>query len=47
MAMGRQAERPSDGSDLDAAADGFVTVTPLQLDMTHHGSLAALRQALG
>ena len=46
MAMGRQAERPSDGSDLDAAADGFVTVTPLQLDMTHHGSIAALRQAL-
>jgi 5'-nucleotidase len=43
MAMGRLPQRPTDGSDLDAAADGFVSVTPLQLDMTHHGSLAGLR----
>lgn len=42
VALGRQAERPSDGSDLDVGVDGFVTVTPLQLDMTHRGSMDAL-----
>jgi len=32
-------------SDLEAIDDGFVSVTPLQLDLTHDASLAALRSA--
>jgi 5'-nucleotidase len=31
-------------SDLEAIDDGFVAVTPLQLDLTHEASLAALRE---
>ena len=30
------------GTDLEAVAQGYVAVTPLQLDLTHHASLAAL-----
>jgi len=30
-------------SDLEAIADGYVAVTPLHLDLTHDGSLDALR----
>lgn len=30
-------------TDLEAISDGFIAVTPLQLDMTHEASLAALR----
>ena len=30
------------GTDLEAIAEGFVSVTPLQLDLTHHASLGAL-----
>lgn len=29
-------------TDLEAIDDGFVAVTPLQLDLTHHASLASL-----
>jgi 5'-nucleotidase len=29
-------------TDLEAIADGFVAVTPLQLDFTHHASLSAI-----
>jgi 5''/3''-nucleotidase SurE len=32
-------------SDLEAIDDGYVSVTPLQLDLTHDASLAALRSA--
>lgn len=34
-------------TDLEAIADGFVSVTPLQLDLTHDGSLAALAGRFG
>ncbi|MCC2602126.1 5'/3'-nucleotidase SurE [Sphingopyxis yananensis] len=34
---------PAHDSDLEAIADGFISVTPLQLDLTHDASLAALR----
>ena len=34
---------PGHESDLEAIAEGFVSVTPLQLDLTHEASLAALR----
>ena len=30
------------GTDLEAISEGFVSVTPLQLDLTHHASLADL-----
>ncbi|MFC3098482.1 5'/3'-nucleotidase SurE [Alteraurantiacibacter palmitatis] len=30
------------GSDLEAVADGYVSVTPLQLDFTHYAALGAL-----
>lgn len=30
------------GTDLEAVSEGFVSVTPLQLDLTHHASLADL-----
>lgn len=29
-------------TDLEAISDGFISVTPLQLDLTHNGSLAEL-----
>ena len=34
-------------SDLEAIADGYVSVTPLQLDLTHEASLAALKERFG
>ncbi len=30
------------GTDLEAIDEGFISVTPLQLDLTHHSSLGAL-----
>ncbi len=35
-------ETPGHNTDLEAIADGFVSVTPLQLDYTHDASLAGL-----
>jgi 5'-nucleotidase len=34
---------PGHQTDLEAIADGFVSVTPLHLDLTHEASLAALK----
>jgi 5'-nucleotidase len=34
-------------TDLEAIADGFVAVTPLQLDLTHEGSLVAMAERYG
>jgi 5'-nucleotidase len=36
-----------EGTDLAAVADGWVAVTPIQLDMTHRPSFPALAAALG
>ncbi len=36
---------PGHDTDLEAIDDGFVAVTPLQLDLTHDASLAGLRRA--
>ncbi len=30
------------GTDLEAVEDGFIAVTPLQLDLTHHSAIGAL-----
>jgi 5'-nucleotidase len=35
------------GTDLEAVSDGYVAVTPLQLDLTHHASLGALAGRYG
>ena len=35
------------GTDLEAIAEGHISVTPLQLDLTHHASLANLAERYG
>lgn len=30
------------GTDLEAVSEGYISVTPLQLDLTHHGSIGTL-----
>ncbi len=35
---------PEHDTDLEAIADGFVAVTPLHLDMTHHQALTSLAE---
>lgn len=32
------------GTDLEAVEDGYIAVTPLQLDLTHHSAIADLAQ---
>ncbi|MBB5685484.1 5'/3'-nucleotidase SurE [Sphingobium boeckii] len=36
---------PGHQTDLEAIADGYITVTPLHLDLTHEASIATLEQA--
>lgn len=36
---------PDKGTDLEAAAESYITVTPLHLDLTHYDSLDQLRSA--
>ena len=43
----REDTNPGEGTDLAAVAAGFVAVTPVHLDMTHHTSVAALRHRFG
>lgn len=38
---------PGHATDLEAIQDGYVSVTPLQLDLTHEGSLAQLAGRFG
>ena len=33
------------GTDLEAVSEGYVSVTPLQLDLTHHASLVTLAES--
>ena len=42
----RGEEQHHDGTDLAALNDGYVSVTPIHLDLTHHASLATLGAAL-
>ncbi len=44
--LGPMVETPGHSTDLEAIADGFVSVTPLHLDLTHDPSLIALRGQL-
>jgi 5'-nucleotidase len=45
FALGPTIETPAHSTDLEAIADGFVSVTPLHLDLTHRESLDMLNQA--
>ncbi|MFK3888012.1 5'/3'-nucleotidase SurE [Sphingomonas sp. NPDC079357] len=45
LSMGRVQPAIDDGSDLATITQGWITVTPLQLDLTQHDSLAALGDA--
>jgi 5'-nucleotidase len=40
-------QTPGHSTDLEAIADGYVTVTPLHLDLTHDDSLEELRSRFG
>ena len=33
------------GTDLEAVSDGYIAVTPLQLDLTHHASIGSLAES--
>ena len=45
LALGRTEQTPGHRTDLEAVEDGYVAVTPLHLDLTHHASLAMLDRA--
>ena len=36
-----------EGTDFHAVANGYVSVTPLQIDLTHYGQVAGIRDWLG
>ena len=36
---------PGHDTDLEAIGEGYVTITPLHLDLTHYGSMAMLNEA--
>ncbi|GAA4039131.1 5'/3'-nucleotidase SurE [Sphingomonas rosea] len=42
--LGPSVETPGHMTDLEAVADGYVSVTPLHLDLTHDPSLATLSE---
>jgi 5'-nucleotidase len=37
-------QTPGHSTDLEAVADGYVSVSPLHLDLTHDDSLSALHE---
>ena len=41
---GTMIPEPHPDTDESALADGYITVTPLQFNLTHHGELEALRR---
>ncbi len=45
FALGGAVETPAHATDLEAIADGYVSVTPLHLDLTHFQSLDMLERA--
>jgi 5'-nucleotidase len=44
--LGPMVQTPGHQTDLEAIADGFVSVTPLHLDLTHASSLAPLAEKI-
>ncbi|WP_010163586.1 5'/3'-nucleotidase SurE [Sphingomonas sp. PAMC 26617] len=47
FALGQTVETPAHATDLEAVADGYVSVTPLHLDLTHRPSLSMLAELYG
>jgi 5'-nucleotidase len=47
FALGQMEQAVAPDTDLAAVADGYVSVTPLHLDLTHAASLAMLARAYG
>ncbi|MCW9039215.1 MAG: 5'/3'-nucleotidase SurE, partial [Rhodospirillales bacterium] len=45
-AQGRAPNYPK-GTDLDAALNGYISATPLSLELSHGPTIRALRKALG
>lgn len=45
MGLGRIEHTPAADTDLEAIELGYITVTPLQMDLTHRDSLAMLERA--
>ena len=45
--LGPTVETPGHTTDLEAVADGYVSVTPLHLDLTHEPTLARLKALYG
>lgn len=43
--LGSVAHIPGVDTDLEAIGEGYVTVTPLHLDLTHYESMATLNRA--
>ena len=43
----RVEEGYQNGTDLQAVAEGYISVTPIHMDMTHRASFERLRRALG
>jgi len=43
--LGRESSSPGHETDLKAMREGFVSVTPLHLDLTHYPTIAGLRTA--
>lgn len=46
IGLNRVPHDPEPGTDLHAIGEGFISVTPLHLDLTHEASLATLGRAL-
>ncbi|HEY0412448.1 MAG TPA: 5'/3'-nucleotidase SurE [Allosphingosinicella sp.] len=45
--LGPMIETPGHSTDLEAVADGYVSVTPLHLDLTHEPSMERLKALFG
>ena len=45
LSMGRATPPANDATDLSTVTQGWITITPLQLDLTLHGSIPALTDA--
>ncbi len=44
--LGPMVQTPGHSTDLEAIADGYVSISPLHLDLTHDPSIGALQQRL-
>ena len=43
IGAGRPSWQAGEGTDFEAVQDGYVSVTPLHLDLTHHASIPRLK----